>query len=188
MLKSLLFAVCVPLASGWLVHAHSPTRRAGDVRMGGPSGLPRMPIKAWPLTKRFNPSGQYNERIATLWRDLEITFGMDEELTFRALKRCPDLVNPQESSRWVFFRSKDLLVKQLGSERAAITAMSKDPELLLCPSYDGLNPKLEQMLGLTAADVRAAGPSGLGIPPAVLLAGVAIAAAAAVYANGLIAQ
>ena len=75
--------------------------RTPVVRMGGPSGLPRMPIRAWPLTKKFNPSMGYDERIATLWRDLEITFGMDEDLTFRAVKRLPSLMNPEESSRWV---------------------------------------------------------------------------------------
>ena len=103
------------------------TPRAASIRMGGPSGLPRMPIAGWKHTKPFNPSMQYEERIATLYRDLEITLGTtdkpNERLALAAVKRLPDLINPAASSRWVFFRTKDLLVNKLGSEQAAIQLM-----------------------------------------------------------------
>ena len=95
--------------------------------------------------KKFNPSGEYKLEIATLWRDLEITMG-SEELAFRAAKRCPALLNPQYSNRWVFFRSKDLVTRTLGSERKAIDLFLSDPSLLQAAQYDGLNPKLEKML------------------------------------------
>ena len=98
----------------------------------------------------------------------------------------PDLINPDASSRWVFFRSKDLLIKKLGSEQQAIAFMSKEPALLLHPRYDGLNPKLEEMLTPDERRAAAAAPSGLGVSTPVLLAGVAATAAIAVVAaNGL---
>ena len=157
--------------------------------MGGPSGLPRMPIRGWQYTKAFNPSGEYNERIATLYRDLEITLGTldapNEQLAIGAVKKLPDLINPDASSRWVFFRTKDLLINKLGSEKAAITMMSKDPSLLLCPRYDGLSPKLEAML--TPEEIRAVtatnGPSGLGVSTPILLGGVGIFVVAALAAT-----
>ena len=46
--------------------------------MGGPSGLPRMKPADWKYTKSFNPTMEYNERIATLYRDLEIVLGTDD--------------------------------------------------------------------------------------------------------------
>ena len=127
------------------LHAPVVARRSSLPAMGGTSGLPRMPIRAWPLTKKFNPSGEYKLEITTLWRDLEITMG-SEELAFRAAKRCPALLNPQYSNRWVFFRSKDLVTRTLGSERKAIDLFLSDPSLLQAAQYDGLNPKLEKML------------------------------------------
>ena len=168
---------------------HFPSRipsRTRIPRMGGPSGLPRMPIKAWPLTKKWNPSLEYNLEIATLWRDLEITLGTydspNEDLAFRAAKKCPSLLDPSQSSRWVFFRSKDLLVKELGSERAAIQLLAKDPVLMLAPRYDGLNPKLESMLSpdtLRSASSPTQGPANLPL----LLGGVTLAVLAALAAT-----
>ena len=181
-MRFVLLALLCAHVSSFVVPAAAPRSsysRSTAVTMGGPSGLPRMPIKAWPLTKRFNPGGQYDERIATLWRDLEITFNMDEDATFKAVKRVPSLMNPEESSRWVFFRSKDLLIKKLGSEQAAINLMAKDPSLLLCPQYDGLNPKLEAML--SAEDIASVKAGGSGPSPVVIIGGVATVGAAIVY-------
>ena len=148
--------------------------------MGGPSGLPRMKPQGWKFTKAFNPSMQYDERIATLYRDLEITLGTtdkpNEALAMRAVKQEPNLINPAESSRWVFFRSKDLLIQKLGSENAAIALMAKDPNLLLHPKYDGLNPRLEAML--TPDELRAAKATSPVQTPAVLAVVVATALAA----------
>ena len=48
-----------------------PPARHAPPAMGGYTGLPRMPVKAWPLTRRWNPTLEYRENIATLWRDLE---------------------------------------------------------------------------------------------------------------------
>ena len=45
--------------------------------MGGYTGLPRMPVKAWPLTRRWNPTLEYRENIATLWRDLETLYAVE---------------------------------------------------------------------------------------------------------------
>lgn len=155
--------------------------------MGGPSGLPRMKPAGWKYTKAFNPLMEYDERIATLYRDLEIVLGTtdkpNEQLAMRAIQQCPDLINPAASSRWVFFRSKDLLTKKLGSESAAITTMAKDPNLILHPSYDGLSPMLEAML--TPEEVRSArgsGPSGVPIPA--IVGGVAAVAIGALWATG----
>lgn len=165
----------------------SHASRVQDLRMGGPSGLPRIPMKALPLTKNFNPGGGYDLDIATLWRDLEITYGMDEDLTFRAAKRCPRLLDPQSSSRWVFFRSKDLLIKATGSEQSAIDVMSKDPSLLLCASYDGLNPKLEKMVVAAGVDPSAqANPFNANVSPALLLAGGAVLAAGTAAVAGVL--
>ena len=163
--------------------------RARPLTMGGPSGLPRISQRGLSLTKRFNPSCEYDLDIATLWRDLEITYGLpdapSEDRAFRAAKRCPSLLNPQESSRWVFFRSKDLLTKATGSEQAAIDIMSKDPSLLLCDRYDGLNPKLERMLIDAGIDPKSVSAQGAGVSLQLLLAGVGLAVGAvAVAANG----
>lgn len=77
-------------------------QRCAGLRMGGPSGLPRMPVRGWQYTKSYNPSGEYNERIATLYRDLEITLGTfdspNEDLALRAVKRLPDIINPECAS------------------------------------------------------------------------------------------
>ena len=158
--------------------------------MGGPSGLPRISIRGLKLTKRFNPSGEDDLEIGTLWRDLEITLGTydqpSEELAFRAAKKLPSLINPKESSRWVFFRTKDLLIKKLGSEQAAIDMLVRNPELMLHPKYDGLNPKLESMLDVD--DIKSVAPSQGGFPVPVALGVVAVAALAAFVANGQLVQ
>ncbi|KAL1526041.1 hypothetical protein AB1Y20_020862 [Prymnesium parvum] len=52
-------------------------RRAPPPRMGGLTGLPRIPSKALRLTRGFNPSCAYTEPIATLWRDLETLYGYE---------------------------------------------------------------------------------------------------------------
>jgi hypothetical protein len=165
------------------------THRTSSARMGGPSGLPRMPIAGWKYTQPFNPSMEYEERIATLYRDLEITLGTtdkpNERLALAAVRKLPDLINPQASSRWVFFRSKDILVSKLGSEQAAISLMSNRPDLLLCPRYDGLSPSLQAMLEPQelAATTSKRGP---GAQP-LLIAGTAlvVGAAALVATSGL---
>lgn len=147
-----------------------------------------MKPQGWKYTKAFNPSMEYNERIATLYRDLEITLGTtdspNEALAMRAIQRVPNLINPAESSRWVFFRSKDLLTQKLGSEDAAIKLMAKDPALMLHPKYDGLNPKLEAML--TPEDLRAvkASGGGGGVSTPVVLAVVVVGALGALVATG----
>ena len=81
----------------------------------------------------------------------------------------------------MFFRSKDLLVKKLGSEQAAIALMSKDPSLLLHPRYDGISPKLEAML--SDSELRSSPAPGQGVQPVLLLAAVALAGGAAVLAT-----
>ncbi|EOD21404.1 hypothetical protein EMIHUDRAFT_241232 [Emiliania huxleyi CCMP1516] len=43
-----------------------PPARHAPAAMGGYTGLPRMPVKAWPLTRRWNPTLEYRENIATL--------------------------------------------------------------------------------------------------------------------------
>ena len=43
-------------------------RRCPPPQMGGLTGLPRIPTKALKLTKKWNPSCEYSERIATLVR------------------------------------------------------------------------------------------------------------------------
>ena len=185
-LTSVLVAATLQLSCGFAVSSavhRSPVGsrdRSPVVRMGGPSGLPRIPQRALPLTKKYNPSMEYDLEIATLWRDLEITFGTpdspNEDLAFKAAKRCPDLLNPKASSRWVFFRSKDLLIKATGSERGAISVINKDPGLLLCNKYDQLNPKFEQMMLDAGVDTKASGIAGPGVSPEVIAGGVAVAA------------
>ena len=144
----------------------------------------------WKYTKSFNPSMEYDERIATLYRDLEITLGTtdkpNEDLAMRAIKRVPNLINPAASSRWVFFRSKDLLTQKLGTEQAAIAMMAKDPQLILHPKYDELNPKLAAML--TPEEMRAVKASGGGgaVQAPVIIAGVAVLAVGALFATGSI--
>jgi len=54
-----------------------PPARHAPPAMGGYTGLPRMPIKAWPLTRRWNPTLEYRENIATLWRDLETLYALE---------------------------------------------------------------------------------------------------------------
>ena len=186
-LAALSFDPCTAFfhtAAGIARHARVQT---SAISMGGPSGLPRIPQRALPLTKSFNPEMKYNLDIATLWRDLEITYGTEdspnEELAFRAAKRCPSLLNPAEQSRWVFFSSKDLLMKATGDEQAAIKILSQDPTLLSCAKYDGLNPKLEAMLQEAGVNpsMASTGPGGGGLSPTVALGGVGLAAAAAAF-------
>ena len=116
--------------------------------MGGLTGLPRLPVRVVALTKAFNPTGEYREPIATLYRDLERTLGSDEDLTLRVLRRNPSLLNPAVANRFVFSDTKRELERALGSERAAIDKMAADPSLLLSPGnrYDTLNPRLERLL------------------------------------------
>mmetsp|Transcript_11143 Transcript_11143/g.22475 ORF Transcript_11143/g.22475 Transcript_11143/m.22475 type:complete len:206 (-) Transcript_11143:284-901(-) len=52
--------------------------RCPPPRMGGLTGLPRIPQKALAMTKSFNPGGTYTEPIATLWRDLETLYGTEQ--------------------------------------------------------------------------------------------------------------
>mmetsp|Transcript_30837 Transcript_30837/g.100709 ORF Transcript_30837/g.100709 Transcript_30837/m.100709 type:complete len:357 (-) Transcript_30837:285-1355(-) len=54
-----------------------PPARHAPPAMGGYTGLPRMPVKAWPLTRRWNPTLEYRENIATLWRDLETLYAVE---------------------------------------------------------------------------------------------------------------
>jgi len=54
-----------------------PPARHAPPAMGGYTGLPRMPVKAWPLTRRWNPTLEYRENIATLWRDLETLYAFE---------------------------------------------------------------------------------------------------------------
>ena len=82
----------------------------------------------------------------------------------------------------VFFRTKDILVKKLGSEQAAIALMSKDPSLMLCPRYDGISPKLEAMLSDAELSSVSSTAPGQGVQPVLLLAAVALAGGAAVLA------
>ena len=72
-------ALRAPHMSTNLGPAHiMPKIRAPHPSMGGLTGLPRIPPAALRLTKPFNPSGSYTEPIATLWRDLETLFGMED--------------------------------------------------------------------------------------------------------------
>jgi len=141
--------------------------RCPPPQMGGLTGLPRIPTKALKLTKKWNPSCEYSERIATLWRDLETLYGNEEiaglgggrttieqgryvdsgistnkfrgftynvdlrvEEVYKVVKRHPSLLNPEVSNRFVFARSKTILVQKLGSQTAALKVMKKDPAIL----------------------------------------------------------
>ena len=101
---------------------------------------------------------------------------------FRAAKRCPTLLNPKCSSRWVFFRSKDLVTKALGSEKAAVELFLRDPELLLCPRYDGLNPRLQEMLSADMISASTAAPQQPFSLP-VILGGILMTVLAALAAG-----
>ena len=78
------------------------------------------------------------------------------------------------------------MVTKLGSEKAAIAMMSKDPSLMLCDRYDGLSPKLEAML--TPDEIRvganSGGGGGGGVATPVILGGVGLVAVAALAATG----
>ncbi len=166
--------LCSPVSGALLARAPAPRM------MGGLTGLPRMPVRAWPLTKQFNPGGEYNEQIATLWRDLELVYGSDEA-TFRAVKRLPSLVNPQVSNRFIFAKTKSVLVQLLGSEPAAIDLLSKDPSLLQAApgaSYESLNPRVERMAAGEIPPTAAGGMGGAAAPLFLLVAVGAVAAAA----------
>lgn len=49
--------------------------RCPPPQMGGLTGLPRIPTKALKLTKKWNPSCEYSERIATLVRSNRAQYG-----------------------------------------------------------------------------------------------------------------
>jgi len=68
--------IMLPLTLLGLAYARAP-----PPRMGGLTGLPRIPPKALALTKKFNPGGSYTEPIATLWRDLETLYGIEGTVT-----------------------------------------------------------------------------------------------------------
>ena len=145
----------------------APTSRCVAPRMGGLTGLPRIPPEALSATKRFNPGCEYTEPIATLWRDLETLYGNEDvaglggSRTYRdtsrlldsgvktnkfrgftrdidvrvatvlkAVRREPSLLNPEQSNRFEFARSKAILVDVLGSQQAAIIVMQQDPSIL----------------------------------------------------------
>ena len=58
-------------------YARPGARFTPAVRMGGLTGLPRIPKEALAVTKSYNPGLEYTERIATLWRDLETLYGVE---------------------------------------------------------------------------------------------------------------
>ena len=104
-------------------------QRSSSPSMGGPAGLPRIPDRALPLTKRFNPGGGYNERIATIWRDLETLYGREDVAglggarTYRDTKRYVD--SGVKTGRFRgFTRSIDL------REQTVFNAVKKEPSLL----------------------------------------------------------
>ena len=68
-----LTIVAVAKAPPAVVSAH----RAPPVRMGGYTGLPRVPPKAWALTKKWNPDGEFQEMTAMMWRDLETLYTIE---------------------------------------------------------------------------------------------------------------
>ena len=61
-------------------------------------------------------------------------FTYDEDMRVKtvlnAVKQVPSLLNPDVSNRFVFAKSKAILVGKLGSQSAAIDAMKQDPTLL----------------------------------------------------------
>ena len=67
----------VPADSSVASCARPGARFMPAVRMGGLTGLPRIPREALAATKSFNPGLEYTERIATLWRDLETLYGVE---------------------------------------------------------------------------------------------------------------
>ena len=71
-----LLVMVLALAPAASSHALSG-RYTPPVKMGGLTGLPRIPKEALSLTKSWNPACEYQERIATLWRDLETLYGVE---------------------------------------------------------------------------------------------------------------
>jgi len=104
-------------------------RCAPPVMMGGLTGLPRIPQAALPLTKKWNPSGSYSERIATLWRDLETLYGMEDTAglggsrTYRDTNRYVD--SGEKTNR---FRGMTYSVDV--REKMVLAACRKVPSLL----------------------------------------------------------
>ena len=77
MLSALIGSLGVALSPVPTATAPIATARAPPVRMGGYTGLPRVPPKAWALTKKWNPDGEFQEMTAMMWRDLETLYTIE---------------------------------------------------------------------------------------------------------------
>ena len=64
--------------------------------------------------------------------------------------------------------------------------LNKDPSLLACAQYDGLNPRFEKMMVEAGVDVRSASSvPGMNLSPPVVMAGVVLTGILALAANGI---
>jgi hypothetical protein len=112
--------------------------------MTGETGLPLAPARVWRLIGRG-----YDETTARYWQALVIAFsadgtasfggkGIEDEAAqaraFAAAQKEPQLLNPLVADRFSFTSTRRSLARLLGSERAALDVMDKDPTLLLDPS------------------------------------------------------
>ena len=77
MLSALIGSLGVALSPVPTATAPIATARAPPLRMGGYTGLPRVPPKAWALTKKWNPDGEFQEMTAMMWRDLETLYTIE---------------------------------------------------------------------------------------------------------------
>ena len=61
-----------------------------------------------------------------------MTYSVDQraQMVLSAVKKDPNMLNPEISNRFVFAQSKAILVEKLGSEQAAIAVMKADPSIL----------------------------------------------------------
>ena len=61
-----------------------------------------------------------------------MSYAVDQraEMVYAMVKKDPNLLNPAVSNRFVFAKSKSILVEKLGSESAAIGVMKQFPGVL----------------------------------------------------------
>ena len=108
-----------------------------------------------------------------------MTYSVDKraQTVLSAVKKDPNMLNPEVSNRFVFAQSKQILVEKLGSEQAAINVMKADPAILregdaleeMSPGKIKSRALMQQMAPVAlvtvgaAATVAADGSLGLGL-------------------------
>ena len=94
-----------------------------------------MPVRAYPLVKRWNPSGEYSERIATLWRDLETLYGTEDTAGLGGSRTYYDanrLAQGEKSGKFRGFRRDLLCATVIGAHNCRRSNSELDlPPLLL---------------------------------------------------------